>query len=209
MLCPRCLATLPATASPAWPSPVPEGLVPPWAAGAYDGVLRELVVGHKDHGRWGHRRLLGRLLAVSVAGAVAVLPGKEALLLVPVPSRPGVARRRGYEPTAALTRECARRLARERAGEVRAVALLRSRGGVGDQVGLGATARAANVAGSMWCPTPALAGLARGVRAAHLVICDDILTTGSTAREAQRALAAVGLPPVAVATVAATARTHG
>jgi orotate phosphoribosyltransferase len=33
-----------------------------------------------------------------------------------------------------------------------------------------------------------------------------VLTTGATAREAQRALAAVGLEPVAVAVVAATRR---
>ncbi|MFT4082418.1 MAG: phosphoribosyltransferase family protein, partial [Nocardioides sp.] len=86
--------------------------------------------------------------------------------------------------------------------------LLRTRPGVVDQAGLDAGARAANLAGSMSCPSPGLRRLARVLdgSAASVIVCDDVLTTGSTAREAQRALQAVGLRVVAVATVAATRR---
>ena len=87
-----------------------------------------------------------------------------------------------------------------------AVRLLRTRPGLRDQAGLGATDRAANLAGSMTCPTAGLVRMARRRPRARIVVCDDVVTTGATAREAQRALQSVGLQVVAVATVAATRR---
>ncbi len=84
--------------------------------------------------------------------------------------------------------------------------MLVSRPGVVDQAGLGAAARAANLEGAMCCPDRALRRLAARRTRARLVVCDDVLTTGATAREAQRALESVGLPVAAVAAVAATRR---
>jgi len=203
MLCPACRSGLSVRAAPAWPTPVPEGLVPPFATEAYEGAVRALVVGHKDRGQWGHRRVLGELLAVAVREAATGLDPAVPLLLVPVPSRPGSGRQRGYEATAALVRAAAARIRGERRAVVAPLVVSR---GAADQAGLDAGARAANVHRSMHCPSAALARTARRRPHVHVVICDDVVTTGATAREAQRALEAVGLPPVAVAAVAATRR---
>jgi predicted amidophosphoribosyltransferase len=75
---------------------------------------------------------------------------------------------------------------------------------VADQAGLDAGQRQANLAGSM--TSPARAVRRQAGRRAHIVVCDDVITTGATAREAQRALEAVGVPVLAIAAVAATVR---
>lgn len=199
-LCPPCAGGLPREAHLAWPSPTPAGLAAPWACAAYEGAVRAMVVAHKERRVLGLRHALGTLLAVAVETAVE---GRGSTVLVPVPSRPGTVRARGHDPTRALVRTAARLLQRSGYDAVPARLLL-SRGGVVDQAGLGADARAANLAGSMWCPTARVRRLSgRRVRA---VVCDDVLTTGSTAREAQRALEAAGVPVAAVAVVAATRR---
>lgn len=207
MLCRGCAAGLPTRGRPAWPTPTPAGLAPPWAAGEHAGLLRDLVIGHKEESRFALGAPLAGLLACSVRSAV---PGSLAgpVVLVPVPSRPGVARRRGDDPTWRIVSGAARLLARE-GREVVAARLLRAHAGGADQAGLGAGQRAANLAGSMWCPSTAVRRLARGTAGARVVVCDDVLTTGATAREAQRALEAVGVAVHAVAVVGAVRRRGG
>ena len=200
VLCHDCRAGLPAGAAEAWPSPTPAGLAPPFATGPYDGALRAMVVGHKERRLLGLTRPLGELLAMSVLAAVGTT---APLLLVPVPSRPAAVRSRGHDPTLAMTRRAARVL-RSADREVVVARLLRTRPGVADQAGLDAGQRHANLAGSM--ASPARAVRRHAGRRAQVVVCDDVITTGATAREAQRALEAVGLAVVAVAAVAATAR---
>lgn len=201
-LCGRCRALLPAGAAPAWPDPAPPGLAAPWAAAVYDGLVRDMLLAHKERHVAGLAGPLATLLATAVRAAAGRRGGP--VLLVPVPSRPGVARARGHEPLLAVCRRTARVVP-----GARCVPVLRSRGGVADQAGLDAAARAANLAGSLWCPTAALRRLSGSAGpGAHVVVCDDVVTTGATAREAQRALEAVGVDVTGIAVVAATERRH-
>ncbi len=202
LLCPGCRAELPGEATPAWPSPVPAGLVEPWAAGVYGATLRAMVLGLKE------RKLLGLAVPLSrlLAGAVGCeLPRGSPVVLVPVPSRSRTVRARGHDPTHTITARAGRQLTRE-GFEVETRRLLRLRPGVADQAGLDAGQRAANLGGSMRVRSTSVRRLLRRHPHARVVVCDDVLTTGSTAREAQRALEAAGLDVVRIAVVAATPR---
>jgi len=202
-LCASCAAALADAAAIVRPTPCPPGLVTCCAAGEYSGAVRALVLGHKEHHRLPLRRPLGSLLADAVLTLLAGdLTGP--VILVPVLSRPGSARRRGHDPTWDITRSAAREL-RRHGGRAAAYRLLRV-GRVGDQRGLDAAGRAANLRGAMSVDGPRLARLARRHGSAVVVLCDDVLTTGSTAREAQRALAATGVDLAGIAVVAATRR---
>ncbi|HEX6149786.1 ComF family protein [Nocardioides sp.] len=193
-LCPVCRSRLPTTAWPAWPQPTPAGLAPPWAAAGYEGLVRAVLLAHKERNVAGLASSLAVLLALAVAAAA-----DPPRLLVPVPSRPGATRARGHDPLLAVVRRTARLVP-----DTWVAPLLRSRGDVRDQAGLGAAERATNQQLSMCCPSAGLRRLAG--RVGHVVVCDDVLTTGATAREAQRALAASGVRVAGIAVVAATPR---
>lgn len=203
LLCPACAAGLPTTAHLAWPTPPPAGLAPPWACTDYAGAAKAMVLGLKEHRMLSLARPLAALLAIAAGAAAAQEVGP--VVLVPVPSRAAGVRARGHDPTYALTARAAG-LLRLKGYDARAARLLVSRPGVVDQAGLGALARVVNLSGSMSCPTPGLRRLAARCSSGRLVVCDDVLTTGATAREAQRALEAVGLQVSGIAAVAATRR---
>ncbi len=186
------------------PTPTPPGLAPTYAAGEYDGLLRALVLGHKERHQFGLAALLGDLLADAVLGLCAargVVPGRQ-LVLVPAPSQPASTRSRGHDPTRRLTRAAAHRL------DARAAPLLGVRR-VRDQGELDRAGRLANLEQAMWVRSGPAGRLERSVSrrgeaGVWLVVCDDVLTTGATAREAQRALRAAGWGVLGIATVAAT-----
>lgn len=207
--CGPCAAALVLRPWCCWPDPVPDGLLPPWAAAPYSGAVREVVLAHKERRVLPLAAPLGGWLAQAVAAALehgGARPGPDAVpvVLVPVPSRRAGVRARGHDATARMTRAAAADLRQETGSRVVVAPLLRLRTGVLDQSGLDAGARAANLAGSMACDARRLARLAGRTNRARVVVCDDVLTTGATVREAQRALEASGVPVVALAAVAAT-----
>lgn len=180
--------------------------VPVWSTGAYVGPRRAAVIAVKDRGRRDLSRPLGSALANAVASLRAAgeldPPELSPLVLVPAPTRAAAARRRGGDPVSRVTGVAAR----SAPGAVDA-RMLRLRPGVRDSVGLGVAERERNLAGRIVVrrrPRTAAgamrSGSAGGGRASAAdaepttVFVDDVVTTGTTAAESVRALAAAGIP---------------
>ena len=204
-LCAGCAAGLPRHGRSVRPTPCPDGLAPCFAGGEYDDLLRAMVLAHKEQGTFSLATPLGAVLA---AAAACASDTGGPTFLVPVPSRPTVVRSRGHDPVLRIARAAARQLRRS-GRRVQVAQVLEQRGRVRDQAGLTAHQRAANLAGSMGVRAPARAALSRIGTPFSVVVCDDVLTTGATAREAQRAMEESGIGVRSVATVAATRKRVG
>lgn len=187
-LCAACLTSI----APR-PSVVRKRPVQVAASGEHDGVLRQTIVAWKEESRTGLVRPLAHLLAaavVEVAGA-SELP----VALVPVPATRRSRLARGADVVDQLARS-ASGLLRDTGLHVSVHQALRVARRTTDQSGLGAHARARNLAGAF------AARSTTGLTGHDVVVVDDIVTTGATLREAVRALRAAGQAPIAAATVA-------
>jgi predicted amidophosphoribosyltransferase len=180
-----------------------------YAAGDYDENLREALIAYKERGR----RALATPLAAYLGDAVDAARGGterngtsrgDAVeydpdgsdgtgppLLVPVPSSRSAARQRGGDHMLRLARQVAAD------NRLRIASVLRLTGPGVDSVALPGAQRAANLANRM-VATPAPAG------GRPVLIVDDIVTTGATLAEAERALRAAGWRVTGAAVVAAT-----
>ncbi|MBI4538859.1 MAG: ComF family protein [Gemmatimonadetes bacterium] len=136
---------------------------------------------------------LGRFMGEALA-RLALPPDveREATLVVPVATTPARLRQRGYNQAQVIARAYAAITGR------RCVAVLERTRGSETQVSLQPADRIANVAGvfRVRADTPT------SVDGAHLILVDDVLTTGATVLAAAGALRAAGARAITVLTFA-------
>ena len=163
--------------------------VPVFALGRYAGPRRQAIVALKEHGRRDLAGPLSRVLAMGIHRLTRWGVLGEPLTVVPAPSRRSAARRRGGDPVRRVATLAVCASPRHGVAPVlRTTALVR------DSVGLTSTARERNIAGRVRLTAVAPAG--------EVLLVDDVLTTGATAREAVRVLSAAGAAVSAVLTLA-------
>jgi predicted amidophosphoribosyltransferase len=167
--------------------------VPVFALGRYAGARRRAILAMKENGRGDLVAPLARALAIGVHRLLTWGMIDTPLTLVPAPTRRSAARRRGGDPVTRLARAAV-------AGhpDVAVAAALRMKALARDSVGLGTSAREHNIAGRV-----VLRDRRATLVGTEVVVVDDIVTTGATARESVRTLHAAGVRVAAVLAIAA------
>jgi ComF family protein len=172
------------------------------AYGAYHGQLRSLVHLLKYEGMQPVAGRLGTLLADSLESFACSAAAPRRMLVIPVPMHPIKQRQRGFNH--------AELLARAAIAEMRCrhpqyalhleISLLKRVRITVSQAGLTTHQRRQNLRGAFFAPKP---GRLTGQ---HVLLIDDIYTTGATARACSRVLRNAGAASVRVATVARAQR---
>ncbi len=171
--------------------------VPVFALGRYAGARRQAILAMKERGRGDLVAPLAGTLAIGVHRLVVWGMVETPLTIVPAPTRRSAARRRGGDPVTRMARSAAAIVANGAPERpyVTVVQALRMKAMARDSVGLGTAARERNIAGRV---------LLRGARPhTEVVLVDDVVTTGATARESVRVLQAAGVRVAAVLAIAA------
>ncbi len=163
------------------------------ASGEHTGVLRLAIVAWKEEGRTTLLRPLAHLLAASVVEVIRDESGP--IVLVPVPTTRRSRLTRGADVVDQLAHQAAG-LLRDTGIDVSVRQALQVARRTSDQSGLGARARARNLAGAFQLRS------VEHLSGHPIVVVDDIFTTGATNGEAVRALTAAGHRPRAAAVVA-------
>lgn len=193
-LCPRC--GFPRLRTGREPGPAcqecgdwPIGLRSARSACLLEDPADALVYQLKYRGWHGLGGFMGRRMAgVSLPADVA----EETALVVPVPTTPLRVRSRGYNQAEVLARAFAGETGRT------VICGLKRTAGASSQIALQPAARVANVAGAF----ALVAGVEDDLAGEHLLLVDDVLTTGATVTACARALVDAGARCVSALTFA-------
>lgn len=165
---------------------------PPWTHitlySGYEGLLRKLLLQHKFHGRLDSGLTLARLLAARYTCKVTAPAA-----VIPVPLHNARLLHRGHNQTMLCAKLIAQKINVPLLPEV-----LRRNRETTPQATLSKKERARNLSGAFSAHIP------ESLRNAHLLLVDDIATTGSTLQQATKTLLDGGAGSVEVAIMAKT-----
>jgi ComF family protein len=193
-VCPRCAAPVPEAEGVRLPCNYCRGVRLRFdralAVGSYEGLLRDLILRWKEDRQGVVDRAFAELAWRRLAAELARFKFD---VVTAVPMSRWEQWRRGVNPPSSLANQLARRL--EVRGQASMLWLPRN---VPRQMGLSREGRLRNLAGQM--------KLRSGyhLSAAHVLLVDDILTTGATCSEAARVLKRGGAAEVTVLVLART-----
>jgi predicted amidophosphoribosyltransferase len=173
-------------------SPRIDPQVPVFALGRYAGARRQAIVAMKDRGRADLGTPLAQTLALGLHRLLSWGLLDVPLTIVPAPTRRWAARRRGGDPVTRMAT-----LATAAHPHISVVRTLRMKALARDSAGLGSAARERNIAGRVLLTGRRLPA------SAEVLLVDDIVTTGATARESVRVLQTAGARVSAVLAIAA------
>ena len=173
-------------------SPRVDPQVPVFALGRYAGARRQAIVAMKEHCRTDLVQPLAYALAVGLHRLLTWGMVETPLTIVPAPTRRSAARRRGGDPVARMAS-----IAVAGHPDITVMQALRMKEFARDSAGLGTSARERNIAGRV------LLRRQRRLTSNEVLLVDDIVTTGTTARESVRVLHTAGVRVAAVLAIAA------
>jgi ComF family protein len=173
------------------------------AYAAYEGRIKEAIHALKYGRLRPAARTLGKMLAEAIAKLAGEAPAE--MLVIPVPLHRAKLAQRGFNQARLLAREALGFLGNSNPEwrlELAASTLMRLRA-TESQAGLTPRQRRLNVRGAFSVSDPSK------IKMRHVLLVDDILTTGATARSAAQALLDAGAASVWVATLARAQRESG
>ena len=173
------------------------------AFGLYQDRMKDAIHALKYGRLHPAARGLGRMLAQAIAQLAGEAPSE--MLVVPIPLHRSKHAERGFNQARSLAENALQSLRKSHPAwrlTLASSTLMRHRA-TESQAGLTPRQRRLNIRGAFTVSNPAT------VVSKHILVIDDILTTGATARAAAQALMRAGAASVWVATLARARRTSG